>query len=67
MPESFSSYYPEGCSWLMHRVMEVTNTLGPITKHYRPPTTEDAARYYNIKDAAGYYEGYEEVHAKGDM
>eukprot|EP00546_Thalassionema_frauenfeldii_P000649 CAMPEP_0178937040 /NCGR_PEP_ID=MMETSP0786-20121207/25525_1 /TAXON_ID=186022 /ORGANISM="Thalassionema frauenfeldii, Strain CCMP 1798" /LENGTH=60 /DNA_ID=CAMNT_0020615545 /DNA_START=395 /DNA_END=577 /DNA_ORIENTATION=+ len=36
--------------------MEITNTLGPVTKHYKPPT---------IEDAPGYYEGYEEDHPMG--
>lgn len=46
-PESFDDYYPNGCSWLMYRVLEITGTLGPISRHYKHPT---------IKDASGYYE-----------
>lgn len=33
----FNEYYPGGCSWLKHRVLEITGRLGPITKHYVQP------------------------------
>jgi len=44
-PESFDDYFPEGCSWLYHRVLEVSKTLGPCTMHYREPTIRDAPGY----------------------
>ena len=44
-PESFGDYFPEGCSWLYHRVLEVSKTLGPCTMHYREPTIRDAIGY----------------------
>ena len=25
----FGEYYPKGCSWLKHRLLEITNSLGP--------------------------------------
>ena len=30
----FDEYFPEGCSWLKHRVLGITNRLGPVTQHY---------------------------------
>ncbi|KAL7533389.1 hypothetical protein ACHAWF_004472 [Thalassiosira exigua] len=47
----FEQYYPSGCSWLKYRLLEITGNLGPVTKHYKPPT---------IQDAIGYREEYEE-------
>ena len=38
----FDEYYPDGCSWLKHRVMEITDGLGPVLKHYHAPTVQDA-------------------------
>ncbi|KAL7542123.1 hypothetical protein ACHAXR_011521 [Thalassiosira sp. AJA248-18] len=35
-------YYPDGCSWLKYKVLKITGNLGPITKHYKPPTIKDA-------------------------
>ena len=40
--EPFDEYYPDGCSWLKHRVMEITDRLGPVSRHYRAPTVQDA-------------------------
>jgi len=33
-------------SWLKHRVLEVSNTLGPIERYYKPPTAE----YYGFPE-----------------
>ena len=41
----FDEYYPSGCSWLKHRVMEISDNLGAVTKHYKHPTIEDAIGY----------------------
>ena len=41
----FDEYYPSGCSWLKHRLLELTNNLGDVTKHYRPPMIKDAPGY----------------------
>ena len=38
----FDEYYPDGCSWLKHRVMKICKCLGPVSKHYKAPTTRDA-------------------------
>mmetsp|Transcript_6275 Transcript_6275/g.15605 ORF Transcript_6275/g.15605 Transcript_6275/m.15605 type:complete len:387 (+) Transcript_6275:83-1243(+) len=43
-------YYPSGCGWLKHRLLQITGNLGPVTQHYQPPT---------IKDAGGYDENYQ--------
>jgi len=47
----FDGYYPSGCSWLKHRLLEITGNLGAVTKHYIPPT---------IKDAIGYDDRYQD-------
>ena len=47
----YEDYYPDGCSWLKYKVLKITNNLGPITKHYEPPT---------IKDAPGWSEEWQE-------
>jgi len=49
----YEDYYPDGCSWLKYKVLKITNNLGPITKHYEPPT---------IKDAPGWSEEWQEKH-----
>ncbi|CAJ1919826.1 unnamed protein product [Cylindrotheca closterium] len=36
-PESFDYYNPREISWLEHRVMEITGTLGPVSTHYEHP------------------------------
>lgn len=48
--------------WLQHRVKEVSNTLGPYTRNYRPPTIEDAMGYdpeqhheYSDEEEPDYY------------
>mmetsp|Transcript_8400 Transcript_8400/g.18824 ORF Transcript_8400/g.18824 Transcript_8400/m.18824 type:complete len:340 (-) Transcript_8400:64-1083(-) len=33
----FDEYYPDRCSWLKHRVLEITDKIGPVTKHYEQP------------------------------
>lgn len=46
----FDEYYPNGCSWLKHRLLKITGNLGAVTKNYQPPT---------IKDAPGYHDRYQ--------
>eukprot|EP00550_Attheya_septentrionalis_P005447 CAMPEP_0198298156 /NCGR_PEP_ID=MMETSP1449-20131203/39851_1 /TAXON_ID=420275 /ORGANISM="Attheya septentrionalis, Strain CCMP2084" /LENGTH=380 /DNA_ID=CAMNT_0043999345 /DNA_START=105 /DNA_END=1247 /DNA_ORIENTATION=+ len=53
-PESIDNYYPSGCSWLRHRVLEITDNLGPIFKHYRHPTIKDAPGYRSPDDEESY-------------
>lgn len=36
-PTETESYNPRWCSWLRYRILEVTNTLGPVSKHYKGP------------------------------
>ena len=47
----FDEYYPDGCSWLKHRVMEITDGLGPVLKHYHAPTVQDAIQKSACKAA----------------
>ena len=42
---TYDNYYPSGCSWLKHRVLEITGNLGPVTSHYQHPTIRDAPGY----------------------
>ncbi|KAL7537692.1 hypothetical protein ACHAXR_008004 [Thalassiosira sp. AJA248-18] len=44
---SFEEYYPDGCSWLKHRVLEITDKLGPVTKHYEQPKPKFQPRSAN--------------------
>ena len=52
----YEEYYPSGCSWLKHRLLEITGNLGAVTKHYKPPTIKDALgydydKYYQDEDS----------------
>ena len=38
----FADCHPGGCSRLKYRLLHITITLGPVTKHDTPPTMEDA-------------------------
>lgn len=49
-PESYDDYNPCGCSWLKYRVLEITKSLGPISRHYKHPTKKDAMGYYGYSD-----------------
>ena len=47
----YGDYYPNGCSWLKYKVLKITGNIGPISKHYEPPT---------IRDAIGWSEEWQE-------
>mmetsp|Transcript_14541 Transcript_14541/g.31600 ORF Transcript_14541/g.31600 Transcript_14541/m.31600 type:complete len:360 (+) Transcript_14541:160-1239(+) len=59
-PTTLKGYSPRWCSWLRYRILEVTGSLGPISKHYKPPPAKKASRhddedsYGNGLDAGDY-------------
>ena len=42
-PTSLEKYNPRWCSWLRYRILEVTDSLGPISKHYQPPSQKKSS------------------------
>jgi len=36
-PTQLKGYNPRWCSWLRYRILDVSDSLGPISKHYKPP------------------------------
>ena len=44
-PTDLNRYNPRWCSWLRHRILEVTDSLGPISKHYQPPPLRATGSY----------------------
>ena len=56
-PTELKRYNPRWCSWLRYRILEVTDSLGPISKHYKPPSAkdEDDSNSENDDDSYGGY------------
>mmetsp|Transcript_8623 Transcript_8623/g.18780 ORF Transcript_8623/g.18780 Transcript_8623/m.18780 type:complete len:89 (+) Transcript_8623:114-380(+) len=52
-PTKLDNYRPRWCSWLRHRILEVTDSLGPISKHYKPPPEKKKASRCDDKDDDG--------------
>ncbi|KAL7553110.1 hypothetical protein ACHAWF_016368 [Thalassiosira exigua] len=44
-PKAIKGYSPRWCSWLRYRILEVTDSLGPISKHYKPPTVKKGSGF----------------------
>ena len=43
-PAALKGYNPRWCSWLRYRILEVTDSLGPISKYYQPPKQPSAKK-----------------------
>ena len=39
--EKYTSRYRGCCSWLRHRLLEITDNLGPVTKYYQGPKLKE--------------------------
>jgi hypothetical protein len=36
-PTSLEKYSPRACSWLRYAILKASDSLGPVSKHYKPP------------------------------
>ena len=59
-PTDIKKYSPRWCSWLRYRIMEVTDTIGPISKYYKPPSAskKSSPGHDSDEDGDSYGGGY---------
>mmetsp|Transcript_17066 Transcript_17066/g.30998 ORF Transcript_17066/g.30998 Transcript_17066/m.30998 type:complete len:366 (+) Transcript_17066:69-1166(+) len=56
-PTALKGYNPRWCSWLRYRILEVSDSVGPISKHYKPPPAKKASGRDDDSRGGGYGSG----------
>ena len=51
--EKYKPRYTGCCSWLRHRLLEITDNLGPVTKYYEGPKLKDDSDEGNSDEFSG--------------
>ena len=56
-PTDIKTYNPRMCSWLRYRMLDQTDSIGPISKYYKPPLEPKGSDYEEDAPSSGMDDG----------